>query len=225
MTTLKDIKDRALDYADLTGTTAYSDARLSDYVNDGLAILHDLLIDSHMNYKREESTITLVAGTEKYALPEDFYKCIKVWYENSDRRFRVGEFNLDEIDGYKTSPISSGTVKLWYAPRFKRLTSDNQKIDITIIDGWEDFAALHAAIRLLIREESDTTALTRERETARQRIIQMCSPRDVGGHKVVGDYYDRYGTQRQILRFDDRYFKYMILGNYIHVIEVEYLGV
>lgn len=208
----------------MTGSSFAVTDRVNDYINDGLAELHDILVEAHEEYFRSKQTINLVSGTEEYSLPTDFYKSIALWYVTSDRRFRVDRYNLEQVDGYRSSPIHSGTVEHWYVPHVTLMTDDADVVDDRIVPGWEDYVALHAAIRLLIREESDPSALMNERERLYQRIVNMAAPRDEGDPDSIADYYDRWSNAR-LYRLDERYFRYRILDDKISFIEVEHLGV
>lgn len=221
--TLKELRDRALDYADMTDSDFADTDRLNNYVNDGLAKLHDILVDSFEDYFRKVESITIVAGTETYDLPDDFYKVKKCYYLDSSRRFRVTRFNLDEIDGYRSSPLTGGSVELWYVPQFKKLENDDSEIEVALVTGWEDFVALHAAVRLGIKEETDVTELKNERADAYANIIKMCEPRDPGTPDCIADVSGRWDSGVNLLRIEDRY-KYRILANKIHFIEAEIFG-
>lgn len=226
--TLKELKARALDYADMTGSDYPEQDRLTDYINSGLSELHDMLAsDSIGDYFRSEQTITLVSGTEAYALPADFYKAIGVYYVSTGRRFNIERWNPMDIDGYRTSPISGGTVHLWYVPQLQKFHYDSDEgavIGIPIPVGWEDFVALHAASRLLLKADLDPTGLQRERELQRRRITDAISPRDQFIPDAIGDWSDRWQDTRHLLRFDNRQFKYRIQGKNIYFIEVEWVG-
>lgn len=223
--TLRSLKDRALDYADMTGSGFPDESRLADYINSGLSELYDMLINAYEDYARKKTTIALTAGTEDYDLPSDFLKSRKLYYLSNGRRFNLRQYHLGEVSGYRTSPIFGGSVELWYIPQYAPLLSDEETISNVFPVGWEDFAALNAAVRLSIREESDPSALIQEREIQRQRIIESAEPRDVGESGAVADYYGRYNSAYQYFGFEERYFKYHILGQKISFIEFEYLGV
>lgn len=223
--TLKQLTDRALDYADMTGSEFPDPDRLIDYVNDGLAELHDILVNSFEDYFLERHTFTIAAGQEEYDLPADFYKLKKLWYVTSGRRFKIERFVLDQIDGYRQTPITGGTCELWYVPEFTPLQLPNEKVSIAVPVSWEDYAALYAAQRLLMREESDTAVVSMELEKTRQKIINNATPRDAGEAESIGEFYGRWEYARHLLRFDERYFKYRLMGNKLRIIEIEYLGI
>lgn len=222
--TLQELKNRALDYADMTASDFPDEARLTDYVNSGLSTLHDVLVNTYDDYFRKTTNITLVNGQEEYDLPSDFYKVLQPYFISSDRRFKIERFNLHELDGFRQSPLGVGTVEFWYVPTYKKLEQPQETVDTVLAPGWEDYVALHAAIRLLTREESDPSALMAERDATLRRIVDMAEPRDIGTPLTIGDYYGRWNNAQHIFRFEERYIRYRVMGNKIHFIEFEYLG-
>ena len=216
--TLTNLQDRALDYADMTSSAFPVTARLTDYLNAGYAELYEILIASYgADYVRSTSTTTLVAGTEAYSLPTDFYKMLRVFKVEGSNRFDVKRFTLEQLDGFKTTgPASAGSLSLWYVPHLTKLSTGSDVVHVSVCTGWEDFIALHAAIRLLQREQNDASQLTAERDRVRQRIIENASPRDQGDSDQVEDAYGRwnYGEKPQSL------LRYRFLGNQLVVIEL-----
>ena len=128
--TLYDLKARALDYADMTASSFPDEERLTDYINTGLSSLHDILSNAYGDYIHKSTNVTLVSGTEDYALPTDFYKLQKVFLLDSNRRYKMDRFSPDDIDGTKTNPSLSGTMQIWYIPQHTVLTSDT---DLSLI--------------------------------------------------------------------------------------------
>jgi len=226
-TTLLQLRTRALDYADMTGSGFPVTAHVTDYVNDALAELHDVLVNTYDDYFLKTDSITIVAGTETYALPTDFYKARKLWFLSGNRRFPIPSFSLDEVSGCRTSPLSGGSAELWYVPQMTKLSADGDVVDSVLPYGWEDFAALHAAHRLLIREESVEHAQLIGAEKAKilQRIVALAEPRDTGDPEGIADYYGRWSDPRASLHADERHYRYRILGDNVHLIEVEYAGI
>jgi hypothetical protein len=197
---------------------------VNDYINAGLSELHDMLVQSYSDYLMKITTIPIVPGTEAYALPSDFLKARKVFYTSGDRRFPMERFNEDEIGGYRSSPVGGGDIEVWYIPQFTKLTDDDSTVDVSVPIGWEDFVCLHAAVRLLMREESDATPLMQEREIQRNKIVNAAEPRDAGQASRVGDYYGRWNDAQELFNQERRYLRYNVLGDYIRFIEYEYLG-
>lgn len=222
-TRLSDLKARALDHADMTGSDFPDKDRLTDYANSGLAVLHELL--AMHDYFRSVSTIALVTGTEAYQLPNDFYKASRVWRVSNGRRYMLDRFNLAQLDGYTTNgPAFSGVAELWYAPQLKKLVRDKDKVEGVLPNGWDDFVALHMAVQLLNREEQSSAEQAAEREAVRQRIVMHVEPRDTGVPDEIEDHYNRWGGG---VCQDDPYrsLRYRILGDKIHFVEFNYLGV
>jgi hypothetical protein len=216
--TLLDLRTRALDYADMTSSGFAVTARLTDYVNDGLAELHEML--AMHEYILNQATINLVAGTEGYELPESFYKASRLWHLVGGRRYEIDRFTLSQLHGRKTSgPSSAGVAQLWYVPQLTRLSGDSDEVLEQLPVGWENFVALHAAVQLLIREESDPQALMAERERVKQRVMVHVEPRDIGipdqiedsSHRWSGCLDDLSGTT----------LRYRIMDQSIQIVEFE----
>lgn len=222
--TLAELRARALDLADMTDSEFPNTDRVRDYINVGLSELHNILVNSYEDYYNKRYVISVNSTTGEYDLPDDFLKVNKVWYLAGDRRYRVERFELDDIDGYRTTPVTSGTVELWYAPQLTKLQNDNDVVSINVPVGWEDFVACFAAVRLLVREESDPTFVLAERERLRQSIIESAEPRDSGGVKTVSDHTQRWNTARHYFRYDETYFKYRVMHNKILFVQYAYLG-
>ena len=223
--TMGQLKERALRYASMYGAEAVDKNHLRDLVNSGLSELHDLIVNHNgEDYLRKDTTFSIVSTSESYILPDDFYKAIALFYQSNGRRFPLEKWQPKEIGGSETTPLSSGTVEMWYVPQFATLPNDSARIEIAIPVGWEDFVALHAAVRLLIEEESDASAIAQERERQRQRIIALLSPRDNSEPDSIGDVSNRWQQGYTALQIEPSY-RYRIMGNYLFVVEVEYRGV
>jgi hypothetical protein len=220
--TLASLVAQALDLADLTNSSSPVTARVEDYANASLSELHDILVASFEEYLVTRApVITLVAGTDYYTLPTDFYKALKVFsLSTSGDRVRMPRFELDEMgalsddetDVYTdasglryriigqqiwfTPTPSSGRVELWYLPQFTKLTNvtpgTTDVVSVAVPVGWEDFVALSMAIRLLVREESDASQLMSLKEAARQRIIACAAERDAGAPRHIADVTGRF---------------------------------
>ena len=221
---LSDLRARALDYADMTGSNFPVEARVNDYINSAASEMYDILVNAYEDYFLDTEPITLVAGTENYALPSDFYKAKRVYYTTGGRRFSIHPFNLETLDGAKTSPLTSGTAELWYVPEMSLMTSDSDTISSIIppmIKGWPDYIALSAAIRLLIREESDPSALVREKAMMHERLVSMAEPRDAGIPDSIQDIGHRWNDVG--FAYDPGAFlmRYRIMGSNIKFIQYD----
>ena len=219
--TYDELKARALDYADMTDSPFPVADRVVDYINSAASDLYDILVNAYEDYFVTKATINISSASSEYDLPEDFYKALRVFHVNSDRRFPVPKFDLESISGSRTTPITAGTVELWYIPQMPLFTGDADEPEVLgvnippIVNGWEDYIALSAAIKLLIREESDTSALERQRGEVKGKIIGLAEPRDAGSPDRVQDRTERWRDWSYA--FDPASFslRYRVLGNNI----------
>jgi hypothetical protein len=187
--------NRALDYADMTGSSFPDTNRKYDLINVGLSELYYTLVHSNAEYfVATPSSISVVSGTALYNLPADFYKALKLYYVQGDRRYIVRPFSREQVQGLLATPSTSATLELHYVPTLTLVTADNDQINAAFPPGWEDYVALHVAIRLLMREESfeQVGALRTERDRLITTITQMASPRDVHESLPLTDVYGRW---------------------------------
>lgn len=222
--TLATLRARALDLADMTDSNFPVAARVTDYINSAASELYDILTNSFEDYFLKVQSITLVSGTEDYALPTDFYKSKRVFYIAGGRRFGVHPFNLNDLDGAKSSPISGGSVELWYTPEMTLMSAESDTIAASIppiVKGWAEFIALGAAIKLLTREESDATALIMEKQQMKQRLIDMADPRDAGIPDRVQDIDSRFNQTGYTYDPGAYLLRYRIMGGNIKFIQYD----
>ena len=221
--TLKDLRDRALDYADMTGSGFPVSSRVDDYIQVALSELHGILVNSYEDYFRTVITLDLLATQVAYTLPDDFFKLLKVYYLSGGRRYRIRQFDLNELDSYRTDLARTGTCEVWYIPQYKKIRNETHPITFPVPVGWEDFVCLHAAVRLLMREESDHKPLMFERERKRQEIIDLAEPRDAGETYAISDVYNRWNGG--VPNLEERTLAYRLLGNEIVFSERDWMGV
>lgn len=219
---LSTLRSRALDFADLTNSSSPVTARLTEYVNDAVTELHDILINSFEEYYRTTSTITIVSGTESYALPTDFYKAIKVFALSGGNRYRLSKFLLDEVDVHSNEftpnvreltnltyrimggniwfapvPSSGGSVELWYYPQADVLANDGDTMTVYApVSWWSEFVGLSAAIKLRVREESDASQLMALFAACKQRIKTAAEERDAAEPNRIADKSFRFVRHR-----------------------------
>jgi hypothetical protein len=219
--TLALLKAAALDYADMTNSSFPNATRLVEYINKELAVLHDLLVNADQDYFLSTQSISVLAGTEEYSLPTDFQRALKVWWISNNRRIGVPVFQLADMDGSYESPMRGGTAELWYMPELTELVNDADKISDVMKPlpiGWDDYIALGAAIRLLIREESDPSALVAERDRILSRMIALAEPRDEGAEDSITDSSNRW-HETYFTNLDGA-LRYRIMGDKIRFISL-----
>ena len=76
-------------------------------------------------------------------------------------------------------------LRVWYYPNPKVLASDSDTLDGR--SGWEEWVIIDAAIKLLTKEESDTSSLERQAARVWARILNAAQNRDAGQAKRITD--------------------------------------
>lgn len=217
--TLATLKTRCRDRADMTGSDFIEDDELLEYINSSYTELYDILVSKFEDYYTPAPTAFTIASGNTYTLPSDFYKLRGVDYliSGSDyvplRRFNFNERNANtRIHNLRNAPIikyrvtgnklyiepadnAVGSYQLWYIPLFTPLSSDSDTIDG--VNGWEEYIVVDVAIKMLEKEESDTTSLERAKERLLQRIEVMAQNRDIDQPEsitdiMIGGYYDGF---------------------------------
>lgn len=212
--TLATLKERVLDRADLTGSDFIDTTQLVNYINDAISELWDLLVVSYQDYFLSSATLAVVPGQQSYALATvfsggDFYKLVKVYAAVNSKKYPIPTFSLDDYQTDSTpslspgryrllgnnivfspEPTTSSSVELWYIPNPTVLASDSDSLTLTIPVGWMEYVVVSAAIRCLLKEESDATDLIRERDRIKMHIMEAAE-RDNGEPRRVRDVYRR----------------------------------
>ena len=208
--TLTTLLSRVRTRADMVGSLFVTDSELTAFLNASLDELYDLVLQKFGDdYYVSSSSITTVAGTSSYALPSGFYKLLGVDLtiggEVRDlKRFEFKERNLHRnstgLVGPTDAPryrlegsnlrlypapqsVMSGT--LWYVPQRTQLSSGSDTVDFP--GGWEEYAVIDAAIKALVKEESDPAALIAAKADMLRRIEQAATNRDAGEPERVAD--------------------------------------
>lgn len=210
--TLLQLRTQARQRADMEKSLLVSDTELTAYVNSSIAELHDLLISAYeSDYSISSNSFNTTAGTDTYALPSDFYKLRGVDITVNSTVQNLQPFNFNErnvnqnqgwfipgsaIPRYRTvgnnlvfSPKPDGAVpvKLWYIPVATKLVSDTD--ELSDLNQFAEYVIIDAAIKMLIKEESDVTVLMASKAAMVQRINSMAANRDAGQGDSISDIY------------------------------------
>ena len=221
------LKQRAQRRADMVNSSFVSDDEIKDYVNSSIAELYDYLVKSYEDYFVSEQAYTIPLATGGGSLPADFYKALGVDYESGGitstlRAYSFTERNIYntpyavidrlaepmyKVEGSKIKLIpensASGTITLLYvplAPEYPNADLSGNQVEF-IIPGFVEYVVVATAIRMLMKEESDVSALERERQQLASRIVRAITPRDASGSHAIRDV--RKGRYRDdfILRY------------------------
>ena len=194
----------------MENSTFVSDAEIQDYLNSSISELHDFMVKSYEDYFVSEQTYNAPIATGGANLPDDFYKALGVDYNSGGitstlRAYSFTERNIYntpyaaidrlaepmyKVEGSKIKLIptnsQSGTITLYYVPLPTQFSSTVTEIE-TIIPGYEEYVVVATAIRMLMKEESDTRQLELEKNQLASRIIRALSPRDTSGSFAIRD--------------------------------------
>jgi len=175
------------------------------------------------DYYCSDSTFVTVAGQQDYPFATmstpitDFYKLLGVsMMVNSSEELPLKRFNFLSRDKHSGSysisrhgrtlvryrlkgsgiylspqPDSGISIKVYYIPHATTLENDTDTFDG--INGWEELVIIDSAMKALIKEESDVSAIMAERQTHLDRINEMAEDRDSGAPDTITDtsgYFD-----------------------------------
>ena len=213
--TLSYLKEQVRARADQQNSLFINDTELLGYINGSASALYDMLVEAAEDYYVDKVVIPIVQGTNEYDLPEDFYKVLGVDYYVNSKPVPMSRFNFRDrhlynyLDArpeivryaiwgqqlvFKPMAPNIASVNLWYVPRITLLVNDADTLDG--VNGWEEFIILDAAIKCMVKEESDPTVLVNQLNAVKDRIKTMSKDRDQGEPRtttdIVGSRYDQY---------------------------------
>jgi len=210
--TLLQLRTAAKQRADMENSSFISDTEANGLLNRSIAELYDLIISKYgEDYYVSSSTTAFTSGTDTYSLPSDFYKVVGVDYVISStnkipmKRFEFFERNnkdyqaltYDQTYRYRLlgsnilfTPIPNTTASfaLWYVPLAQTLSADGDTLQG--FNGWEEYVIIDAAIKMRIKEETDTTQLQQQKIDMIERLKSMTDNRDAAFPTKVIDTTD-----------------------------------
>lgn len=118
----------------------------------------------------------MFADRNRYAVPN-----FQTFYGVTNLRYRLTGNYLN------LTPIPSGgqIFRLWYVPRLTELVDDADTADG--VSGWLEYVIVDACIKMLAKEESDTSVFQGQKAALLQRIESAALNRDAGNPQVVCD--------------------------------------
>lgn len=211
--TLGDLRQRVRERADMEGSQFVTDAELTGYINQSAYELYDLLVLRYgADYFATSTNITTTGLTDSFALPTDFYKLLGVDLQLSgqDQWTSVRPFMFAERNRYPhqavasfagftpcryrlfgsnlklmPTPTAGQVYRVWYVPRWTELEADSDTLDG--VSGWTEYVIVDAAIKCLIKEESDPSALMAVKGGLEKRIEAAADNRDIAHPQRVQD--------------------------------------
>lgn len=209
------LRTRVRQLADNTASTFVTDAEINGWLDLGLSELHDILATKFEDYFESSDSITTVSGTSDYNLASDFYKMLSVdrvaggirytipRYMNTERNRRQAISAFYPFYGYEyrvigakirfiPTPGAADSIEYAYIPQYVPLAADGTLVSSAIPQGWEELAVIEAAVRCLVKEESDPTFLQIKKQEIIQRIEASASDRDANCPARVADVGNRF---------------------------------
>ncbi len=213
------------DQESIAPTTALVDTdELESRANESLSALRDLMIQLQSMEWVETKTkdITTIAGTNRHAVPDDFYMLLDVrgsdgnmqnqlspWRYQEQAQLRVSGLSPRVWDlryrlngryiEFLPTPASSGDhVYVDYIPAYVPVSGTSMIFEMPY--GWWKWAALHAAIDLMAKDAMDGSAgsslLVEKFKLEDGRIRSLCSMRDNGrAHRIADTRGDAVGDE------------------------------
>jgi hypothetical protein len=212
--TLLELRTQSRQRADQEDSTFITDTELNSYINNSIAELHDILVQAYgSDYFLSEFNFTTVPDQTDYTLPEDLYKLRGVdvklnsanWETirkfNFNERNRLNDFGVWNISGFSAvryrvmgsrirfSPVPDAAVqaRLWYVPVAEVLVSDSD--ELVDYNAYSEYVIVDAAIKMMVKEESDPTVLVKQKADLKRRIEEAANNRDAGNPESVTDVY------------------------------------
>lgn len=213
MATLLELRTRARERADMVGSTFVSDASVTTWINQGLLELYDYVVNSFEDYFSATTTLTVSSGNT-VTLPANFYKLRGLDYSMNGGYQALREFGFAERNATSQAGInflfnqgadrkyrilgdslmllpesaSTGSYRLFYVPAMAVLSADGDVVLPSLTKfGWDEYAVLFAAERMLSKEESSITDIRAERQEILARVIAMSANRQADQSETVQD--------------------------------------
>lgn len=202
--TLQELRDSCKDRADMVNSTRIPDSTWLEYINKSKDRLYDRIISAYdSEYYTISQDISVVNGTNTYALPNDYYKTVLLEYViDSTHSYPLKKFFFNEKNagvlplGYRRygtnlkyrevadnlilhpTPTANCTLRLWYIPLATNLTEDDD--ELKGFNGWEEWIILDVAIKAARSEETDTKDLERDLARINEDLLKMIQNRNIG---------------------------------------------
>ena len=216
---LSTIRQRCRERADMESSNFVTDDELNFYINQSIAELHDLLIQSYgEDYYVKNITFQTVGQQEAYDLStvitdDDFYKMRAVDAQlNGDDWFTLQRFNFNERNRFqhfgvwdylgitnvryrvvgneiRFVPIPDSTVNVRLWYIPRAVTLAADTDTFNDFNGWIEYVIVDCAIKMLNKEESDVSVLLAEKQLLKRRIEEVANNRDAGEPESISDIY------------------------------------
>jgi hypothetical protein len=176
-------------------------AVLDGIINDALYEGWDIITNKWLDYYTKASTTAVVAGTDAYQVPSDFYKLRTLWIQDGTRWLRMHPIDLDAAHEYtglgaggRSSyryrlmsrdiviapvPSSAETIKLYYIAIQPELTSDSDSVTFDVPIELKFILAI-AWRDILDRQNLDPSPALAKMQSYESKLRTAADSRDAG---------------------------------------------
>lgn len=216
LSTLLQLRNDAKDFADMKNRTFVTDPEWNMYINHAIKDFYNQITTVENEYYIK-SFDTTTSGSE-ISLPSDFWKLrgVDIKYNGVTqdlKKFNFANRNLYQNVGVYSSgyynnfryrllgsklvikPIPPNGIPLtmWYYPVLSELVNDGDTFDF--INGADDLISMSAAIRAMMKEETDSRELQKLYAEAKDSVFSMAN-RDENEPEKVTDVTKEFGFYR-----------------------------
>lgn len=203
---------------DTVGDPHVTDAQLTVWINQGIAELWRKLATVSPDRYAVAETISTTAGTDGYALEDDFMSIYRVCRMQGTTRIPLEEFSVVGIPYIAPDPSVAGqlpqyrvmgggidgsttmiyfdpdpgtnTYEYWYIQAPQLLAAGGDTFDG--VAGYEDWVVLFTALRLFIRQQDpEQASIMAEMQRIEANIAASAARRDVGRAARIVDVRPR----------------------------------
>lgn len=206
--TLAQLRAEVRDRADIENSDHITDATITRYVNQSGAALHAMLVEHCQDEFITRISSTTAAPTDNvvdFDLGTTVYKVVAVHLEVGGRVVHLDRWDWrsgpipfdptvtgppytyrvtgDDVRIFPAPPVGT-RVQAFIVPAYVDLSLDADTLDGR--DGWEEWIIWDAAIKCMVKEETDTREAVAERDRVLSRVMSQMKSRDMAHpHRVV----------------------------------------
>lgn len=192
--------------ADLTGSTWVSDTEITQWINQAIGALYDLVIDSCQDRVVSSQNVSVVAGTQTYTPTTAFRKILKVHYSGGGDYYALETYQRAEesTSGVSTDlgneylryrieganlvlaepPSTAGTLVVKYIPELAEIATTTT-LPTWIDLGWHEYLIWDGVARCKLKAEKDPGRELEMRDRIEKKVRDALSPRDFGAAAKV----------------------------------------
>ena len=219
LVTLESLRTQARQRADQEFSSFISDSEANQMINASARELYDLLTSVYDDYYFTTLNFTVGPSSNTFALPADFYKLRGVdEVVTSQQNVTVLPYEWTERNLY-ISLINQRNLRLYYIPQMPELVNDTDTFDG--INGFEQYIVADVARKMLIKEESDPSAMMAEKAELKQRILGMGQNRNAGDANRIPDVNRR---DAWIIYSYPQRLRYRLQGNSLAFVQTNFFS-